>query len=140
MKQFPNNLKFKKYHKINKSFLVLRDQKSFLPKFGFFGLKALYSGKLTFNQIESARRAIRRTTKKDGFIWINLFTSVSVTSKPVASRMGKGKGAHSHWICPIRAGQILYEIGGISSDISYKALLKAASKLPIKTNIIKLIY
>lgn len=68
MKQFPSNLKFKKYHKINKSFLVLKNQKSFLPSFGFFGLKSLDSGKLTFNQIESARRAIRRTTKKDGSI------------------------------------------------------------------------
>src|SRR3546814_9513688 len=57
MKQFPSNLKFKKYHKINKSFLMLKNQKFFLPKFGFFGLKALYPGKLTFNQIESARRA-----------------------------------------------------------------------------------
>jgi len=69
-----------------------------------------------------------------------LFTNSSVTSKPVASRMGKGKGSHSHWICPVKSGQILYEIGGLSSDICYKALLKAGSKLPIKTSIIKLIY
>jgi len=68
MKQFPSNLKFKKYHKNNKSFLILKNQKTFLPSFGFFGLKALFPAKLTFNQIESARRAIRRTTKKDGFI------------------------------------------------------------------------
>ena len=140
MKQFPSNLKFKKYHKSGKAFLYLKHQRSFLPSFGFFALKALQTGKLTFNQIEAARRAIRRTTKKDGYVWINLFTYASVTSKPVASRMGKGKGAHSHWICPIRVGQVLYEIAGLPSNVSYKALNKAATKLPIKTSVIKLIY
>lgn len=140
MKQNPSNLKFKKYHKSGKAFLYLSHQRSFLPSFGFFGLKAMQMGKLTFNQIEAGRRAIRRTTKKDGFVWINLFTYASVTSKPVASRMGKGKGAHSHWVCPVRLGQVLYEVGGLTSDISLKALTKAATKLPIKTSVIKLIY
>lgn len=68
MKQFPSNLKFKKYHKSGKSFLYLNHQRSFLPSFGYFGLKSLQAGKLTFNQIEAARRAIRRTTKKDGLV------------------------------------------------------------------------
>lgn len=140
MKQQPSNLKFKKYHKSGKAFLHLKHQRSFLPSFGYFGLKSLQAGKLTFNQIESARRAIKRTTKKDGFVWINLFTYVSVTSKPLATRMGKGKGAHSHWVCPVRVGQILYEVGGLASDVSYKALHKAATKLPLKTSIIKLLY
>lgn len=140
MKQYPSRLKFKKMHKVSNTFLFLKHQRSFLPRFGLYALKSLQAGKLTFNQIESARRTIRRTIKKEGSIWINLFTYASVTSKPVASRMGKGKGVHSHWMCPVRAGQILYELGGGSFNNSYKALFKAATKLPLKTKIIKLIY
>lgn len=68
MKQNPSRLKFKKYHKVGSSFLHLLDQKTFMPSFGFFGLKSLEAGKLTFKQLESARRTIRRTTKKDGKI------------------------------------------------------------------------
>lgn len=56
MKQSPSNLKFKKFHKPNSSFLVLKEQRSFLPYFGFFGLKSLEAGRLNFKQIEAARR------------------------------------------------------------------------------------
>lgn len=140
MKQNPSNLKFKKYHKPPIAFLKLKEQHKFLPAFGFFGLKSLQPGKLNFNQIEAARRTIRRTVKKEGFLWVNLFTNVSVTRKPVASRMGKGKGAHSHWVCAVREGQILYELAGLPSDIIINALNKAGSKLPIKTVISRLIY
>lgn len=65
---------------------------------------------------------------------------MSSTSKPVASRMGKGKGAHSHWICPVRAGQILYEVGGVPNYLGYKALGQAASKMPMRSCIVRLVY
>jgi len=94
MKQYPSRLKFKKYHKSNSSFLKLREQKLFFPVNGLYGLKALDSCKLTFKQIEAGRRTIRRTTKKAGKLFINVFTNRSITKKPLASRMGKGKGAH----------------------------------------------
>lgn len=68
MKQSPSNLKYKKFHKPNSSFLFLKEQRSFLPYFGFWGLKSLQAGRLNFKQIESARRTIRRTTKKSGFL------------------------------------------------------------------------
>lgn len=140
MKQYPSRLKFKKYHKVNSSFLLLKDQKTFFPSSGLFGLKALDYGKLTFKQIEAGRRSIRRTTKKTGKLFINVFTSFSITKKPLASRMGKGKGAHSMWICPIRKGQIIYELVGLDFDISLKALIQAGSKLPIKTKVVKLLF
>jgi len=68
MKQSPSNLKFKKFHKPNASFLFLKEQRSFLPFFGFFALKSLEPGRLNFKQIEAARRTIRRTTKKSGYL------------------------------------------------------------------------
>jgi large subunit ribosomal protein L16 len=66
MKQSPSNLKFKKFHKPNSAFLRIKEQRSFLPFYGHFALKALEHGRLTFKQIEAARRTIRRTSKKAG--------------------------------------------------------------------------
>lgn len=140
MKVCPSNLRFKKFHKPNAAFLSLKEQRSFLPYFGFWGLKSLEAGRLNFRQIEAARRTIRRTTKKTGCLWINLFTNFSISKKPAGSRMGNGKGAHSVWVCPIRQGQILYELSGLSKDLVIKAFTSAGSKLPIKTSIVKLIY
>lgn len=68
MKQFPSNLKFKKYHRPIKSFFKLNVKNHFIPKFGLYGLKSLESGLLTFNQIEAGRRSIKRSTQKDGFV------------------------------------------------------------------------
>jgi len=78
--------------------------------------------------------------RKMGFVFIRVFTYVSLTKKALASRMGKGKGSPYAWIAPIRAGQIIYELGGVSSNISILALLKASNKMPMKTKVIRLIY
>jgi len=69
-----------------------------------------------------------------------LFTNFSISQKPVGSRMVSGKGAHSLWICPIRQGQILYQLSGLTNDLSVKALTSAGTKLPIKTSVVKLVY
>lgn len=140
MKQAPSNLKFKKYHKASSKFLKLMEQKSFIPSQGLYALKSIDSGKLTFKHIEAGRRAIKRTIKKKGDMWIKVFTYSSVSKKPSAVRMGKGKGSHSYWICPIRSGQIIYELSGVPADLSLKALRSASTKLPLKTSIVKLLY
>lgn len=94
MKQQPSRLKYKKYHKPSSSSLYLKEQKNFIPLKGQFGLKVLENGKLTYNQIEACRKSIRRMLKKNGVIFIRVFTYASLTKKPLASRMGKGKGSH----------------------------------------------
>ena len=140
MKQYPSRLKFKKYHKINSSLFVQKEKKLFFPTKGLFGLKSLECGKITFKKLEAGRRSIRRTTKKVGVLNINNFTSHSITKKPLASRMGKGKGNHSIWVSPVRKGQIIYELSGIGLDVCYKALLQAGSKLPFRTKVVKLCF
>jgi large subunit ribosomal protein L16 len=96
MKQFPSNLKFKKYHKVNYSFSYLIEKKVFFPIYGEYAIQSVDSGKLTFKQIESCRRTLRRGLKKKSKLWIRCFTNAPVTQKPIASRMGKGKGNISH--------------------------------------------
>jgi large subunit ribosomal protein L16 len=96
MKQQPSRLKYRKNHKVGFSFFFLKDHKNFFPIFGRFALKSLEPGKLTFKQIEAGRKSIRRNVSKKAKILIRVFTSKSVTSKPIAVRMGKGKGNHSY--------------------------------------------
>jgi large subunit ribosomal protein L16 len=140
LKQSPSNLKYKKYQKPSFSFSVLQERKRFYPIRGNFGLVSKEYGRLTYKQLEAGRRTIRRQMRKMGFIFIRIFSYVSLTKKALASRMGKGKGSPSSWIAPIRAGQIIYELGGVASHISILALIKASYKMPLKTKVIRLIY
>jgi large subunit ribosomal protein L16 len=140
LKQSPSNLKYKKYHKPSFSFRRLGEQRNFYPIRGNYGLVSKESGRLSFKQIEAGRRTIRRQMRKMGFVFIRIFTYVSLTKKALASRMGKGKGSPYLWVAPIRTGQIIYELGGVQSYVSILALLKASQKMPVKTKVIKLTY
>jgi len=95
MKQQPSKLNFRKNHKVSSSFFELKDRKTFIPLNGRFALKSIQAGKLTFKQIEAGRKSIRRNVNKKGNLTIRIFTGKSVTRKPIAVRMGKGKGNHS---------------------------------------------
>jgi large subunit ribosomal protein L16 len=94
MKQNPSKLKFKKNHRPSSSNLYLAQQKTFYPLKGTLALKSIENGKLTYNQIEACRKSIRRVLQKRGNIFLRVFTDISLTKKPVATRMGKGKGSH----------------------------------------------
>lgn len=118
MKQQPSRVFYRKPHKPASFFLTAAEQKSFYPLRGLYALKSLGSGRLTVRQIEAGRRTIRRTVAKKGLVVIRTFTYASLTKRPVGLRMGKGKGAHSVWVCPIRTGQIIYELCGISDHIA----------------------
>ena len=107
-----------------------------LPSFGMYALKTLENVRITAVQIEAARRVINRTLKRSGNIWILVFPDIPVTSKPTDSRMGKGKGSLSHWICRAKAGKILFEVDGVSEELARFALEKAAYKIPVKCKFI----
>ena len=105
--------------------------------FGFFGLKALESARITSRQIEAARKAITRKMKRQGRLWLHLFPHMPVTSKPTEVRMGKGKGNISYWAMPIKPGKILFEIDGVTKTVAKSALQFGAGKLPILTKFIQ---
>ncbi len=140
MKQYPKALKYKKYHKVNYFFSKIIENKKFFLVNGQYGLQSLEFGKIKYKHIESCRKTIKRGLKKLGILWIKLFTNIPVTKKPIAVRMGKGKGSLSHWIAPVKKGQILFEICGLNYKKALHIMTKSRSKLPIKTKIIKLIY
>jgi len=140
MKQLPSKYKFRKCHKANFSYMKLLEKKNFFLSLGHFGLQSLAAGKLNFKQIEACRRTIRRGLKKKGFILIKSFTGTPVTKKPLASRMGKGKGSISFWISLVKKGQILFEIRGVKKFKAMWVLSKCKYQLPFKTKIVKIFY
>ena len=101
--------------------------------FGSFGLKALENGRITSRQIESARIAMTRHMKREGAVWIRIFPDKPVTKKPQEVRMGKGKGAHDHWVALVQPGRIMFELDGVTTQVALEALQLAAQKLPMKT-------
>lgn len=130
----PKRTKFRKYQKGN-----IGGIKSNITQlqFGKYGVKALESGKITAKTIEAVRRAMTRKFKRSGKIWIRIFPDIPVTKKPLEVRMGKGKGTPCFWICKIQAGDILFEIDGVSLQLAKQASILADYKLPIKTELIK---
>src|SRR5438067_9443851 len=103
---------------------------------GDFGLQALEPCWLESRQIEAARRAITHHLKRGGKVWIRVFPDKVVTAKPAETRMGSGKGAPDHYVCVVRPGKVIFEIGGVREDLAKEALLRAAHKLPIQTRFI----
>jgi large subunit ribosomal protein L16 len=143
MKQQPSRLKYKKYHKPASSNLYLSEQKNIIPIKGQFALKALENKRITYNQLEACRKSIRRMIRKDGLVFLRIFTYHSITKKPLASRMGKGKGTHHIWMAPIKKGQIICEVLTFfieKMDLSKKALKSGSTKLPLKTCIVSNFY
>ena len=139
MKQQPSRLKYKKYHKPSSSCLYLLEQKNIIPNRGFLALKALENKRITFNQLEACRKSVRRILKKNGLVFLRIFTYHSITKKPLATRMGKGKGTHHIWVAPIKKGQVICEVTTFfleKINLGKKALKSGGSKLPLKTNII----
>lgn len=129
--------KFKKY-KIKKNRLHGLNYNSKVLTKGIYGLKALDYARLTSKQIETIYMAINRILKKQAKVYINVFPDISVTSKNIDSRMGKGKGDIKFWVCLVKPGKILFEISNVNEDIAIKALTYGASKLSIQTKIVKL--
>jgi large subunit ribosomal protein L16 len=104
--------------------------------FGDFGLKALESSFITSRQIEACRIAIARKLQRDGQTWIRIFPDQPVTKQAAETRMGKGKGALDHYVCPVKPGRMLFEIAGVPQHLAEEAMRLASHKLPIKTKFV----
>ncbi|MEL6923662.1 MAG: 50S ribosomal protein L16 [Bacteroidota bacterium] len=104
--------------------------------FGSFGLKSLDSGYITNRQIEAARIAMTRYMKREGKVWIRIFPDKPITAKPQEVRMGKGKGALSHYVAVVKPGRIMFEMDGVPFETAKEALRLAAQKLPVLTKLV----
>ena len=105
--------------------------------YGEYGLQALEPSWITSNQIEAARIAMTRYTKRGGQVWIKIFPDKPITQKPAETRMGSGKGSPEYWVAVVKPGRILFEMAGVPEETAREALRLASHKLPIKTKIVK---
>lgn len=125
----PKRTKFRKAQKGRNTGIAHRGS---TVSFGSFGLKTLEPAWITSRQIEASRIAVTRYMKREGKVWIRIFPDKPVTAKPAEVRMGKGKGAPSHFVAVIRPGRILFEADGVPYETAKEAMRLAAQKLPVK--------
>lgn len=101
--------------------------------YGEYALQAQGHERITSRQIESARQAMTRYTKRGGKIWIRIFPHTPVTRKPQDVKMGSGKGAPEFYVAKVKPGTVMFEMKGISEETAREAMRLAAHKLPVKT-------
>lgn len=129
----PKRMKHRKQHRGR---MRGKAQRGNVLSFGDFGLQALEPCWMTSRQLEAARRAIVRSVKRGGKIWIRVFPDKPATQKAAETRMGGGKGAVDHYVAVIRPGRMLFEISGVDVDSAREAMRLAAHKLPIRTRFV----
>jgi len=104
--------------------------------YGDYGLQALEPAWITANQIEAARIAMTRYSKRGGKVWIKIFPNKPVTSKPAETRMGSGKGSPDFWVAVVKPGRVMFEIAGVTEDVAREAMRLAGHKLPCKVKFV----
>ena len=105
--------------------------------YGDIGLVAMEPAWITSQQIEAARVALTRYTKRGGQVWIKIFPDKPVTEKPAETRMGSGKGSPEYWVAVVKPGRVMFEIAGVPEADAREALRLASHKLPIKCKIMR---
>lgn len=125
-----------KYRRVHRGRMKGKAHKGNSITYGDYGLQALEPAWITSNQIEAARRAMTRSVKRGGSVWIKIFPNKPVTEKPAETRMGSGKGSPEYWVSVVKPGRILFEMGGVSEEEAREAMRLAAHKLPIKTKFV----
>ncbi len=105
--------------------------------YGEYGIQACEPGWITSNQIEAARVAMTRYTKRGGKVWIKIFPDKPVSKKAIGTRMGSGKGGPEFWVAVVKPGKVMFEVGGVSEEVAKEALRLAIHKLPIKCKVVK---
>ena len=125
-----------KYRRMQRGRMTGKATRGNTVAYGEYGLVAEEPGWIKSNQIEAARIAMTRYTKRGGQVWIKIFPDKSVTMRAADSRMGSGKGNPEYWVAVVKPGRVMFEIAGVSEEVAREALRLASHKLPIKTKII----
>ena len=125
-----------KYRRVHRGRLTGKASRGNQVTYGQFGLVALEPAWISSNQIEAARVAMTRYTKRGGQVWIKIFPDKPITEKPAETRMGSGKGSPEYWVAVVKPGRVMFEIAGVSEEVAREAMRLAANKLPIKCKFI----
>jgi len=134
MAMLPARVKYRKMHRGSTKGVATRGN---TVAYGDFGLQVLEGGRITARQIEAGRMAATHFLSRQGRVFIRIFPHKSITSKPLETRMGKGKGEVDHWVALVKPGTILYEIGEIPEDMARRAFARVAHKMPFRCRFVK---
>ena len=126
-----------KYRRVHRGRMTGKATRGNTIAYGEYGLVATEPCWITSRQIEAARIAMTRYTKRGGKVWIKIFPDKPVTAKPAETRMGSGKGSPEYWVAVVKPGRVLFEIAGVSEEVAREAMRLAAHKLPCKTKFVK---
>ncbi len=126
-----------KYRRVQRGRLTGKALRGNTVTYGDYGLQALEPAWIKSNQIEAARVAMTRYTKRGGQVWIKIFPDKPITEKPAETRMGSGKGSPEYWVAVVKPGRVLFEINGVTEDVAREAMRLAANKLPIKCKFVR---
>ena len=130
----PKRVKYRRVHRGRMTGVASRGN---TVAYGEYGLVTTEPAWITGNQIEAARIAMTRHTKRGGKVWIKIFPDKPVTKKALGTRMGSGKGAPEYWVAVVKPGRVLFEMADVSEELAREALKLAGHKLPITTKFIK---
>jgi len=105
--------------------------------FGDFGLQCMGTGWVSARQIEAGRVAATHYLQREGKVYVRLFPHKPVSSKPLETRMGKGKGEPEFWVACVRPGTVMFEIAGVEESAARDALSRVAHKMPHRCRFVK---
>ena len=126
-----------KYRRVHRGRMTGKATRGNFVSNGEFGLMATEPAWITSNQIEAARIAMTRYTKRGGQVWIKIFPDKPVTEKPAETRRGSGKGSPEYWVAVVKPGRVMFEIAGVSEEVAREAMRLASYKLPVKCKFVK---
>ena len=125
-----------KYRRVHRGRLTGKASRGNTLSNGIYGLVATEPAWITSNQIEAARIAMTRYTKRGGQVWIKIFPDKPITEKPAETRMGSGKGSPEYWVAVVKPGRVMFEMDGVAEEVAREAMRLASHKLPIKTKFV----
>lgn len=126
-----------KYRRVHRGRMKGKASRGNQVTYGEYGLVALEPAWIKSNQIEAARIAMTRYTKRGGKVFIKIFPDKPVTKKPAETRMGSGKGSPEYWVAVVKPGRVLFEMSGVDESVAREAMRLASNKLPIKCKFVK---
>jgi large subunit ribosomal protein L16 len=134
MAMMPKRVKYRKSQRGKMKGIASRSN---FVAFGEYGLQALESSWITAKSIEAGRVAATHFLHREGKVYLRIFPHKPVSSKPLETRMGKGKGEPEFWVARVRPGTIMFEIGGVAENVAKQALVRVAHKMPIRCRFVK---
>ena len=105
--------------------------------FGEYGLQAMQGGWIKAATIEAGRIAAQQYIRGQGRLYIRMFPHKSVTSTPLETRMGKGKGEPDYWVAVVKPGTVMYELSGVSEQQARVCFARLAHKMPIPVRFVR---